>query len=58
MSINATNARRTVTQQETLEKVDILWISRPPYPLKYNKTLKTKPTQHHAIGAKNQLNGV
>ncbi len=58
MSINATNARRTVTQQETLEKVDILWISRPPYPLKYSQTLKTKPTQHHAIGAKNQLFGV
>ncbi|MGC2961046.1 hypothetical protein ACPUET_13790, partial [Paraburkholderia graminis] len=30
------------------------WISRPPYPLKYNKTWKTKPTQHHTIGTKNQ----
>jgi hypothetical protein len=54
LSINATNASATVTQQETPEKVDILWISRPPYPLKYNKTWKTKPTQHHTIGTKNQ----
>jgi hypothetical protein len=44
-SIDATNARATGTQQEMPENVDILWISRPPYPLKYNKT--TNATPHH-----------
>jgi hypothetical protein len=49
MNIDATNAACTVTQQEAPEKVDILWITRPPYLLKYNKNLKnqTNATPHH-----------
>jgi hypothetical protein len=57
MSIDATNASATVTQQETPEKVDILWISRPPYPLKYNKNRKnhTNATPRHRYQESTEL---